>query len=192
MASELHTVVPSNVLSEIAPTYALFLKSFSALIVFLFSHAFLISRWILGRKGRKEVGIDASFRLIRGMICWGVSEINQSECGIRILARRGWLLSIQICDIMHEIMVKKEAISLNHEDTLVWTSPCVFLCADGCTLCLHVCQLKRKVMHHTPRCHRCHPSNRANTPATCLITCTTFTCNLSHRQTGHSINCSLH
>lgn len=57
---------------------------FSALIVFLFPHAFLIGNRKLWSKGKKEVGIDASFRLIRGMICCGVSEINQSVCGIRI------------------------------------------------------------------------------------------------------------
>lgn len=122
----------------------------AALIMFLLPHAFLISPWKLRRKGKKEVGIDASFRLIRGMICLGVSETNQSECGIRIQGRTVGLRSIKICDIMHEIMVKKEAISLNHDDTLLWHSPSVFLRVDGCTLC--VCtwaNKKRKVMLHT-------------------------------------------
>lgn len=84
----------------------------------------------------KEVGMDASFRLIRGMICRGVSEINHSECRIRIQGRTVELRSSQSCNIMHEIMVKKEAAPLNH-DTLPWHSLSAFLCVEGATL--HVC-----------------------------------------------------
>lgn len=141
----------SNATSEIAIVCTVLPGNFSALIVFLFPHASLISPWKLQKKGEKEVGIDASFRLIRGMICWGVSEINQSECGIRIQGRAVGLCRIQICDIMHEIMVKKEAIPLNHDDTLLWHSPSVLPRTDGCTL--YVCMCANKNERSCIRCH---------------------------------------
>lgn len=39
----------------------------------------------LPKEEKDETEIDASFRLIRALIYWGVSEANQSEWEIRIL-----------------------------------------------------------------------------------------------------------
>lgn len=96
--------------------------------MFPFLHALLTSPLKLSRKGKREVGIDASFRLIKGTICRGVSEIKRSECGIRIHGRTVGPRGIQICDIMHEIMVRKETISASGDDGVFVHGCALYIC----------------------------------------------------------------
>lgn len=129
----------------------LFLWNFSALIAFPSPHAFLISPWKLQRKGEKEVGIDASFRLIRVMIRRGISEIKtnlNAELGFRgEWSGRRASRSVTLC---MKLQLKKEVVSLNHDATIpglsavfLYTSVWRNVCKEA-QLCVCMCGDERK------------------------------------------------
>lgn len=132
----------------------------------------------------KEVGIDASFRLIRGMICRGVAEIKRSECGIRIQGRTFERRSSQVCDIMHEITVKKEAAPPQSRYPPVAFPECLSVCGWGHFTCVLIKKERSPISRPDVTAAMPATEQTHSHRATRLIARTASTCNFSHRQAG--------